>query len=315
MWRYILKRLLLLVPVLLGISIIVFLIMELIPGDAAQAILGSFATPENLERVRGELGLDKPLVQRYFIWLGNILQGDFGRSYSLNRPVIDEVLDRLGPTLLLAGSSLLFAAVMGMIAGIIAAVKQFGWQDMFFTVIVLVGISTPSFWLGLIFVLLFSVQLGWFPVSGMMQVVGGGGVLDVLHHLVLPAVTLGVVATGVIARLTRSTMLEVLRKDFIRSARAKGLSERRVIMRHAYKNALVSIVPVLGIQTGFVIGGAIYIETVFQWPGIGRMLVTAIQTRDILLVQGGVVVVAGIYVLINLVADVAQHALDPRIQT
>mgnify|MGYP006295513777 FL=1 len=315
MWRYILKRLLLLVPVLLGISIIVFLIMELIPGDAAQAILGSFATPENLERVRSELGLDKPLVQRYFIWLGNILQGDFGRSYSLDRPVIDEVLDRLGPTLLLAGSSLLFAAVMGMVAGIIAAVKQFGWQDMFFTVIVLVGISTPSFWLGLIFVLLFSVQLGWFPVSGMMQVVGGGGVLDVLHHLVLPAVTLGVVATGVIARLTRSTMLEVLRKDFIRSARAKGLSERRVIMRHAYKNALVSIVPVLGIQTGFVIGGAIYIETVFQWPGIGRMLVTAIQSRDSLLVQGGVVVVAGLYVLINLVADVAQHALDPRIQT
>ncbi len=315
MWRYILKRLFLLVPVLLGISIIVFLIMELIPGDAAQAILGSFATPENLERVRGELGLDKPLVQRYFIWLGNILQGDFGRSYSLDRPVIDEVLDRLGPTLLLAGSSLLFAAVMGMLAGIIAAVKQFGWQDMFFTVIVLVGISTPSFWLGLIFVLLFSVQLGWFPVSGMMQVVGGGGVIDILHHLVLPAVTLGVVATGVIARLTRSTMLEVLRKDFIRSARAKGLSERRVIMRHAYKNALVSIVPVLGIQTGFVIGGAIYIETVFQWPGIGRMLVTAIQTRDILLVQGGVVVVAALYVLINLVADVAQHALDPRIQT
>jgi len=315
MWRYILKRLLLLVPVLLGISIIVFLIMELIPGDAAQAILGSFATPENLERVRSELGLDKPLVQRYFIWLGNILQGDFGRSYSLDRPVIDEVLDRLGPTLLLAGSSLLFAAVMGMLAGIVAAVKQFGWQDMFLTVVVLVGISTPSFWLGLVFVLLFSVQLGWFPVSGMMQIVGGGGVLDVLHHLVLPAVTLGVVATGVIARLTRSTMLEVLRKDFIRSARAKGLSERRVIMRHAYKNALVSIVPVLGIQTGFVIGGAIYIETVFQWPGIGRMLVTAIQTRDILLVQGGVVVVAGLYVLINLVADVAQHALDPRIQT
>jgi peptide/nickel transport system permease protein len=315
MWRYILKRLLLLVPVLLGISIIVFLIMELIPGDAAQAILGSFATPENLERVRSELGLDKPLVQRYFIWLGNILQGDFGRSYSLDRPVIDEVLDRLGPTLLLAGSSLILAAVMGMLAGIIAAVKQFGWQDVFFTVIVLVGISTPSFWLGLIFVLLFSVQLGWFPVSGMMQVVGGGGMIDILHHLVLPAVTLGVVATGVIARLTRSTMLEVLRKDFIRSARAKGLSERRVIMRHAYKNALVSIVPVLGIQTGFVIGGAIYIETVFQWPGIGRMLVTAIQTRDILLVQGGVVVVAALYVLINLVADVAQHALDPRIQT
>jgi peptide/nickel transport system permease protein len=315
MWRYIAKRVLLLIPVLLGISVIVFLIMELIPGDAAQAILGSFATPENLERVRSELGLDKPLVQRYFIWLGNILQGDFGRSYTLDRPVIDEVLERLGPTLLLAGASLLLAAVMGMAAGIIAAVKQFGWQDMLFTVVVLVGISTPSFWLGLVFVLLFSVQLGWFPVSGMMQVVGGGGVVDVLHHLVLPAVTLGVVATGVIARLTRSTMLEVLRKDFIRSARAKGLSERRVILKHAYKNALVSIVPVLGIQAGFVIGGAVYIETVFQWPGLGRMLVTAIQTRDILLVQGGVVVIAALYVLINLVADVTQHALDPRIQT
>ena len=315
MWNYIIRRLFLLIPVLLGISIIVFFIMELIPGDAAQAILGSYATPENLERVRSELGLDKPMVQRYFIWLGNILQGDFGRSYTLDRPVIDEVLERLGPTLLLAGSSLLLAAVLGMGAGIVAAVKQFGWQDMILTVVVLVGISTPSFWLGLVFVLLFSVQLGWFPVSGMLQVVGGGGALDLLHHLVLPAVTLGVVATGVIARLTRSTMLEVLRKDFIRSARAKGLSERRVILRHAYKNALVSIVPVLGIQAGFVIGGAVYIETVFQWPGLGRMLVTAIQTRDILLVQGGVVVIATLYVLINLMADVSQHALDPRIST
>lgn len=315
MWNYIIRRLFLLIPVLLGISIIVFFIMELIPGDAAQAILGSYATPENLERVRSELGLDKPMVQRYFIWLGNIVQGDFGRSYTLDRPVIDEVLERLGPTLLLAGTSLLLAAVLGMGAGIVAAVKQFGWQDMILTVVVLVGISTPSFWLGLVFVLLFSVQLGWFPVSGMLQVVGGGGALDLLHHLVLPAVTLGVVATGVIARLTRSTMLEVLRKDFIRSARAKGLSERRVILRHAYKNALVSIVPVLGIQAGFVIGGAVYIETVFQWPGLGRMLVTAIQTRDILLVQGGVVVIATLYVLINLMADVSQHALDPRIST
>jgi len=301
------------IPVLLGISVIVFLIMELIPGDPAQAILGSFATPENVARLNAELGLDKPLVQRYFIWLGNILQGDFGRSISLDRPVINEIRDRLGPTLLLAGSSLIFAALFGMIAGVVAAVKQFGWQDSLFTFVVLIGISTPSFWLGLMFVLLFSVQLGWFPVSGMTAVVGGGGVLDVVHHLILPAVTLGIVATGVIARLTRSTMLEVLRKDFIRSARAKGLTERSVIIKHAYKNALVSIIPVLGIQTGFVIGGAVYIETVFQWPGIGRMLVTAIQTRDILLVQGGVVVIAVIYVLINLTVDVVQHVLDPRI--
>ncbi len=303
------------IPVLFGISVIVFFIMELIPGDPAQAILGSFATPENVARLRSELGLDEPIFTRYFIWLGNILQGDFGRSYSLDRPVLDEVLERLGPTMLLAGSSLMIASIMGMFAGIVAAVKQFGWQDAFFTFIVLIGISTPSFWLGLMFVLVFSLELGWFPVSGMTGVVGGGGVLEVLHHLVLPAVTLAVVATGVIARLTRSTMLEVLRRDFVRFARAKGLPEGTVILKHTFRNALVNIIPVLGIQAGFVIGGAVYIETVFQWPGIGRMLVSAILTRDILLVQGGVVVVAAIYVLINLTADIFQYMLDPRIST
>lgn len=301
------------VPVLLGISIIVFFIMELIPGDAAQAILGSYATPENLARVRRDLGLDQPLVHRYFIWLGNILRGDLGRSYILQRPVLDEVLDRLGPTMLLAGTSLMLASIFGMFAGVAAAIKQFRWQDGLLTTVVLIGISTPSFWLGLMLTLLFAVELGWFPVSGMTRVVGGGGIADIVHHLVLPSVSLAIVATGVIARLTRSTMLEVLRRDFIRSARAKGLNERSVILKHAYKNALVSIIPVLGIQTGFVIGGAVYIETVFQWPGIGRMLVGAIQQRDILLVQGGVVVIAALYVLINLVVDVLQSVVDPRI--
>ncbi len=315
MYRYLIKRLILMVPVLLGISLIVFLIMELIPGDTAQALLGSFATPENVARLRAQMGLDQPLVLRYFTWLGNLLRGDFGRAYSLGRPVIDEVLERLGPTLLLAGTSLVLASIMGLFAGMIAAIKQFGWQDALFTAIVLVGISTPSFWLGLMFVLVFSLELGWFPVSGMTAVVGGGGVLDVMRHLILPAVTLAVVATGVIARLTRSTMLEVLRRDFVRSARAKGLPERTVLLKHAFKNALVNIIPVLGIQAGFVIGGAVYIETVFQWPGIGRMMVSAIHTRDILLVQGGVLVVAAIYVLINLAADIFQHMLDPRITT
>jgi peptide/nickel transport system permease protein len=301
------------IPVVIGISIIVFLIMALLPGDPAQAILGSYATPDNLARLRSELGLDKPLVQRYLIWFGNVLHGDFGRSFSLNRPVINEVMDRLGPTMLLAGSSLMLASLFGLVTGTVAAIRQYGWQDRLFTVLVLVGISTPSFWLGLILVLFFSVQLGWFPVSGMQSITGSGGFLDVLHHLVLPAFTLAIVATGVIARLTRSSMLEVLRREYIRSARAKGLSERRVVYVHAFKNALVSIIPVLGIQAGFVIGGAVYIETVFQWPGIGRMLVTAILTRDILLVQGGVFVIAIIYVLINLVTDVLQHMVDPRI--
>lgn len=314
MKSYIVKRLILTIPVLLGISLIVFFIMALIPGDPALAILGSYATPENVAKLREEFGLDKPLLQQYLIWLTNMLQGDFGRSYSLNRPVLDEVLERLGPTLLLAGTSLLMCTLMGLITGIVSAVKQYGWQDKALTLMVLIGISTPSFWLGLILVLIFSVQLQWFPASGMFAIYGGGDFKDLLQHLVLPAVTLAVVATGVIARLTRSNMLEVLRQDYVRTARAKGLSERKVIYKHAFKNALVNIIPVIGIQAGFVLGGAVYIETVFQWPGIGRMLVTAITTRDILLVQGGVLLVAASYVLFNLLADVMQRVLDPRLE-
>lgn len=314
MKSYFIRRVLLLIPVLLGISVIVFLIMDMIPGDPAQAILGSYATPENLARLREALGLNKPLVQRYFIWLGNILHGDFGRSISLNRPVIDEILDRLGPTALLAGTSLILCSIMGLVFGVISAIRQYGWQDKILTLVVLIGISTPAFWLGLIFVLFFSVRLGWFPASGMFEAYGGGGLLDMLHHLVMPAFTLSVVATGVIARLTRSSMLEVLRQDYVRTARAKGLDERKVIYKHAFKNALVNIIPVIGIQAGFVIGGTVYIETVFQWPGIGRMLVNAILTRDILLVQGSVIVVAAIYVFINLATDLIQTLLDPRIK-
>lgn len=315
MKSYIAKRLLLMIPVLFGISLIVFFIMALIPGDPALAILGSYATPENVAKLRAEFGLDQPLIQQYFTWLGNVLQGDFGRSYSLNRPVIDEVLERLGPTLLLAGTSLLLCTIFGLIAGVISAVKQYGWQDKLLTLCVLIGISTPSFWLGLILILIFAVQLKWFPASGMYAIYGGGDLPDLLHHLLLPAITLAVVATGVIARLTRSAMLEVLRQDYVRTARAKGLREGKVIYKHAFKNALVNIIPVIGIQAGFVIGGAVYIETVFQWPGIGRMLVTAITTRDILLVQGGVLVVAACYVLFNLMADVLQRMLDPRLES
>ena len=309
MKTYIAKRLLMMIPVLFGISVIVFGIMALIPGDPATAILGSYATPDNLARVRTELGLDN------FTWLGNLLHGDFGRSYSLNRPVIDEVLDRLGPTLLLAGTSLLLCTVFGLITGVISAVKQYGWQDKLLTLSVLIGISTPSFWLGLILILVFAVHWHWFPASGMYAIYGGGDLHDLLMHLTLPAITLAVVATGVIARLTRSAMLEVLRQDYVRTARAKGLHEGKVIFKHAFKNALVNIIPVIGIQAGFVIGGAVYIETVFQWPGIGRMLVTAITTRDILLVQGGVLVVAACYVLFNLLADVLQRLLDPRLES
>ncbi|MDJ1014954.1 MAG: ABC transporter permease [Paracoccaceae bacterium] len=315
MGGYILKRLVSAVPVILGITVIVFLIMAMIPGDPATAILGSYATPENVEKLNRDLGLDKPLVQRYFIWLGNMLTGDFGRSFSLNRPVLDEVAERFNATLILAGTAFVLCAFLGILAGVISAARQYGWADKGITFVVLIGISVPSFFLGMMMILLFAVNLRWLPVSGMFAIYGGGDLPDLLRHLVMPAGALAVVATGVIARLSRSAMLEVLRQDFIRTARAKGVPERGVIWRHALKAAMVSIIPVLGIQAGFVLSGAVYIEIVFQWPGVGRMLVDAILKRDILLVQGGVVFVAACYVMFNILVDVAQSLLDPRIKT
>ena len=315
MIAYIIKRLLSAIPVLLGISVIVFIIMALIPGDPATAILGSFATPENVEKLNRDLGLDKPMIQRYFIWLGNMLQGNFGRSFSLNKDVLDEISERFGATLVLAGVSFVLCSILGVVAGALSASRQFGITDKLITLSVLIGISIPSFFLGMMMILFFSVQLRWFPVSGMWPIYGARDLSALLSHLFLPAVALSVVATGVIARLSRSAMLEVLRQDFIRTARAKGLSEARVIWRHALKAAMVSVIPVLGVQAGFVLSGAVYIEMVFQWPGVGRMLVEAILKRDILLVQGGVVFVAACYVMFNIVVDIIQSLLDPRIKT
>ena len=315
MAAYILKRLLAAIPVILGITVIVFLIMSLIPGDPATAILGSYATPENVAKLERDLGLDRSLVEQYVIWLGNIAQGDFGRSYSLNRPVLDEVLERLGATLILAGTALVLCSLLGVAAGVVSAARQYGAADKLITFVVLIGISIPSFFLGMMLILLFAVELRWLPVSGMWPIYGERDLAALLRHLAMPAGALAVVATGVIARLARSAMLEVLRQDFIRTARAKGVREARVIWAHALKAAMVSIIPVIGVQAGFVLSGAVYIETVFQWPGVGRMLVSAILTRDILLVQGGVVVVATLYVLFNLAVDIAQSLLDPRVKT
>lgn len=315
MIAYIFKRVLATIPVLIGLSIIVFLIMALIPGDPATALLGSYATPENVARIKLELGLDKPLWEQYFIWISNLSHGDFGRSYILNRPVLDEITERFSATLILAGTALVACSILGLLAGILSAVRQFTWVDRTITFAVLIGISMPSFFLGLLLIIVFAVQWRILPASGMFAVYSGGGLLDLLRHLALPAITLSVVATGVIARLTRAAMLEVLRQDYVRTARAKGVNERAVIYKHAFKAALVSVVPVIGIQAGFVLGGAVYIETVFQWPGIGAMLVKAISTRDLLLVQGGVLIVAASYVLFNLLADVVQSLLDPRLKS
>ena len=241
MGRYILFRAAASIPVLLGITIIVFVILSMIPGDPATAILGSYATPENVARLNAQLGLDRPLIQRYFIWLGNLLEGDLGRSFSLNRPVTDEILERFSATLILSGLAFVMCSFLGILAGVISATRQYGIADKLITFAVLIGISVPSFFLGMMMILYFAVSLRWLPASGMFALYGGGDLPDLLRHLVMPATALAVVATGVVARMSRSAMLEVLRLDFIRTARAKGVGEGRVIVRHALRHAIVGI--------------------------------------------------------------------------
>ena len=314
MFYYLFKRILYAFPVLLGVTFAVFLIISLIPGDPATAILGSYATPENVENLNRQLGLDKPFFQRYLIWVVNILQGDFGTSYSLNRPVIDVVVERFQATLILSGSSFLICSIIGIFFGIISSALQYSFFDKIITFSVILGISIPSFFLGMMMILLFTVELKLLPASGMYSLYGGGDLIDLLKHLIMPSTALAIVSTGVVVRLSRSIMLEILRLDFIRTARSKGLKEYRVIFIHAFRLAIVSILPILGLQAGFVLSGAIYIEIVFQWPGVGRMLVDSILTRDIMLVQGGVLFVALCYVIFNIVVDFLQLILDPRIR-
>ena len=311
--QYLLQRLVSAVPVVLGISIIVFLIISLIPGDPATAILGSFATPDNVAKLNKDLGLDKNLFERYFIWLGNLLQGDFGRSYSLNRPVLDEILERFNATLILSGTAFILCSFFGIIIGTISAARQYTVTDKIITLFVLIGISIPSFFLGMMMILFFAVNLKLLPVSGMYKVWGGGDLPDLINHLIMPSIALALVATGVIARIARNAVLEILRQDFIRTARAKGVGEKKILIKHVLRIAIVTILPVLGLQAGFVLSGSVFIEMVFQWPGVGRMLVDAILKRDILLVQGGVLFVAICYVFFNIVVDLLQRYLDPRI--
>ena len=308
------NRLLSAIPVVLGITIIVFLIISLIPGDPATAILGSYATPENVAKINKDLGLDKSLPERYLIWLGNIIQGDFGRSFSLNRPVIDEVMERFNATLILSGTAFVFCSFFGILVGTISAARQYTLTDKFITFIVLIGISIPSFFLGMMMILTFAVRLKLFPVSGMYAIWGGGDLPDLINHLVMPSIALAIVATGVVARISRNAVLEILRQDYVRTARAKGVKERSILISHVLRVAIVTILPVLGLQAGFVLSGSVYIEIVFQWPGVGRMLVDAILKRDIILVQGGVVFVSICYVFFNIAVDVLQRVLDPRIR-
>ena len=257
------NRLLSAIPVVLGITIIVFLIISLIPGDPATAILGSYATPENVAKINKDLGLDKSLPERYLIWLGNIIQGDFGRSFSLNRPVIDEVMERFNATLILSGTAFVLCSFFGILVGTISAARQYTLTDKFITFIVLIGISIPSFFLGMMMILTFAVRLKLFPVSGMYAIWGGGDLPDLINHLVMPSIALAIVATGVVARISRNAVLEILRQDYVRTARAKGVKERSILISHVLRVAIVTILPVLGLQAGFVLSGSVYIEIVF----------------------------------------------------
>lgn len=314
MTRYILRRLLQTLPVLWGASLIIFILIRLIPGDPATVMLGSDATPEAVAALREQLGLNEPIPVQYVHWAGKVLQGDLGVSIQTREPVFAMLTRRFANTLILTVAAMLIATVIGTLAGVIAAVNRHSFFDRLVMFLALFGNSTPSYWLGLLLVLSFALGLGWFPTGGMQSVRGGGGPLELLRHLVLPALTLASVTLALVARMIRSSMLEVLEQDYITTARAKGLTYRMTVWRHAFRNALLPAVTVVGLQFGYLLGGAVLTETVFVWPGVGLATFTAIGTRDIPVIQGVILMTSASFVFINLLVDVVYAYLDPRIK-
>jgi peptide/nickel transport system permease protein len=303
MLSFVVRRLLLTVPVLLGVLFVVMLTLDLIPGDPVALMLGDAATKENVARFREHLGLDKPLVVRYLQYLGRVAQGDLGRSIQQNRPVVDELRDAWPATLQLTVAALILAAAVGVVSGVVSAVWPNSLFDAVSRLASLFGLSMPVFWTGLVLIVLLAFWLPLFPVGG----TGSPA------HLVLPAVTLALPSIAMIARMTRSSVLEVLREDYVRTARAKGVGERVVVVKHALRNAAIPILTLLGLQAGQLMGGAVLTETVFAWPGLGRLMVKAIFARDYILLQGAVLVFALAFVVINLIVDLSYGALDPRV--
>ena len=303
MLTFILRRLLLAVPVLLGVVFVVMLTVDLLPGDAVTLMLGEHATKDAVARLREHLGLDKPFLVRYLDYVGQLVRGDLGRSIQQNRPVAAELADAWPATLQLTVAALLLAALVGIASGVASAV----WPNSLFDAVArlgsLFGLSMPIFWTGLVLIVVFSLWLNWLPV-------GGAGSLT---HLVLPAVTLALPSVAMIARLTRSAVLDVLREDYVRTARAKGVGEAWVLGRHALRNALIPIITLVGLQSGQLMGGAVLTETVFAWPGLGRLMVKAIFARDYVLLQGAVLLFALAFVIVNLLVDLSYGLLDPRV--
>lgn len=304
MGPYIARRLLSLVPILLGVSLITFLSMHMAPGDPVDQILQGNGNKEVAERIRANLGLNDPIPVQYLNWLGKVVQGDFGRSLLTNAPVRNEILERLPSTLQLAAAGTLVAILLGVPLGVIAAVARRSWVDTTVMVAALGGLSMPSFWLGLLLILIFGVNLGWFPV------LGGSGI----RSLVLPAFTVGVLYAAIIARITRSSMLEIMRQEYVQTARAKGLRERAVVIWHALANSMIPVLTVIGIQLGELLAGTVMVEAVFARSGIGSLAIRAISARDFPLVQGIVLFYATVYILSSLLIDLLYAYVDPRIR-
>ncbi|WP_404287138.1 glutathione ABC transporter permease GsiC [Microvirga sp. RSM25] len=304
MAKYLIHRLLGILPVLLLISLLVFGFVHLLPGDPARLVAGQDATQQDIAVVRAALGLDRPLWEQYVTYVWNILHGDFGISLKTRRPVAEEIGERFFPTFWLTIISMVWATLFGLIIGVSSAVKRGRWQDHGGMLVAVSGISLPSFWLGLLLIDWFSVRLGWFPTSG----------YGTLAHFVLPSITLGVGVAAVMARFTRSSFIEIAREDYIRTARAKGAFERLVVWKHVLRNALIPIITMVGLQFGFLLGGSIVVETVFAWPGLGRLLVDSVSFRDYPVIQAEILLFSLEFILINLIVDVLYALVNPEIR-
>ncbi|MCK4259187.1 MAG: ABC transporter permease [Halanaerobiales bacterium] len=304
MTNYIIKRLLQMIPVVIGVSLIVFSLMHLTPGDPVQIMLGEYAQQSEIDQVRDVLGLNDPIYVQYFRFIGGAIHGDFGDSLYFRKPVMELISARLGYTLTLSVVGMIISYLIAFPVGIISAVKQNTWVDDLGMVGALLGVSMPNFWLGMMLILLFSLKLGWLPASG----------VGTWKHLILPAVTVGTSGAALTTRLVRSSMLEVIRKDFVRTARAKGLSEKVVIYKHALRNALIPVITIIGLRLGFILGGAVITETIFGRPGVGRLMVDSIFRRDYLVVQGVTLIIAFSILMANLVIDLTYSFIDPRIR-
>jgi len=309
---YVVRRLLALIPVALVVATVAFVLIHLAPGDPASVIAGPYASAEDVQRLQHQLGLDQPLWIQLARWYGRLLRGDVGDSIFLRKPVLDAIADRVEPTLLLTVFATVVAVLIGVPAGIVSAHRHNTAADQTVMVLALVGISVPNFLLGLLLILFFSVQLGWFPVAGYSPLEYGWA--KTLRSLVLPAFALGVVQSGLIARITRSAMLDVLRQQFILAGRAKGLGEPALVYKHALKNAMIPTITIIGISFAILIGGAIVVETVFNIPGLGRLIISAVLRRDYPVIQGVVLCIAGVYMLINLAVDLSYPLFDPRVR-